>query len=637
MRKLRFASKSMLISLMFLAPIGLLGYFYSVSQIDQVNFNLKERSGAQALIQFKPVLDGVIRIRNTTRASLGGLEWSARFDSAKTQVDQSISAFEKYLNESGDPLELQPEFTKLKDAWTVAAQTKGGVDASGRTVFGGVTASIVNMLILIGDNSNLVLDPDLDSFYLMNTLVLVTPTLMEEVGQLWGWSTYASALTKVGGKELSAKDSRRYGVWAANVENALKTSRSYLARAIAANPSLKTRIDLAALDDVAAYLEFAKDPEKLAKQADFSPEQIFEKGDVAVASLGTFMSKGLSVLDELIQVRIEAMQIRLQWIASIIIVLLLLAGYFFYTFFLVTRGGLRLISMHLQEMAEGDLRKLPSQPWGKDEPAQVIIHLRAAYDSLHLLIQRVRHSARALNEAANEIADASTDLGARTEASAASLEQQASAMEEIGSTVGATAERANMAATFATDNAHVAESGGKLFAEVVHTMHDIHTSSNKIHDIIGTIDGIAFQTNILALNAAVEAARAGEAGRGFAVVASEVRSLAGRSADAAREIKGLISESVQKVEGGTKIVEQAGGSMNEVVANAKQINAFLNDISVASREQANGVSEVGRAIADLDRNTQQNAALVEETSAAAAALSQQAGLLQEEIANFRVV
>ena len=167
-------------------------------------------------------------------------------------------------------------------------------------------------------------------------------------------------------------------------------------------------------------------------------------------------------------------------------------------------------------------------------------------------------------------------------------------------------------------------------------MHDIHESSAKINDIIGVIDGIAFQTNILALNAAVEAARAGEAGRGFAVVASEVRSLAQRSAGAAREIKGLITTSVEKVESGTKIVEQAGQTMAQVVGNAKQINQYLGEIATSSREQASGVEQVCQSIQELDRSTQQNAALVEETTSAAAALRQQAEMLQAEIANFRV-
>jgi methyl-accepting chemotaxis protein len=287
-------------------------------------------------------------------------------------------------------------------------------------------------------------------------------------------------------------------------------------------------------------------------------------------------------------------------------------------------------------VSEGDLRNPPGAHWGSDEPALLIGDLGLTYDALHGLIRKVRHGARALHGASSEIAAASTDLAARTEAAAASLEEQASAMEEIGSQVAATADRARIAESFAVENSEVATRGGMVFGQVVTTMRDIRDSSSKIGDIISVIDGIAFQTNILALNAAVEAARAGDAGRGFAVVASEVRSLAGRCAAAAREIKSLIAVSMESVEAGASVVEDAGKTMTTVVTNAQQITNYLHDITDAAKQQAAGVDEVGRAIQDLDRNTQQNAALVEQTTAAASALTEQADILQDEIANFRV-
>ena len=327
---------------------------------------------------------------------------------------------------------------------------------------------------------------------------------------------------------------------------------------------------------------------------------------------------------------------RLRLALGIIGLSLLVSVYFFVAFYRVNQGGLRLISQHLTEMADGDLRTMPHDPLGKDEPALLINDLRHVYHSLHELIRKVRHGARELQTASNEIAAASLDLSSRTEASAAALEQQASAMEQISSTVANTASTADTAASFAGDNASVAERGGQVIQRVVHTMQDIHASSAKINDITGVIDGIAFQTNILALNAAVEAARAGEAGRGFAVVASEVRSLAQRSAGAAKEIKALITTSVEQINSGTQVVVQAGSTMSEVVSNARQINVFLGQIATASREQAQGVEQVGQSIQDLDHNTQQNAALVEETASAASALKHQAEVLQQEISNFRV-
>jgi len=228
------------------------------------------------------------------------------------------------------------------------------------------------------------------------------------------------------------------------------------------------------------------------------------------------------------------------------------------------------------------------------------------------------------------------DLSARTEQTAANLEESASSMEEISSTVRHTADNVREAAQVAAGNSQSAARGGAVIAEVVSTMQEINTSSKKISDIIGTIDGIAFQTNILALNAAVEAARAGEQGRGFAVVASEVRSLAQRSAQAAREIKTLITTSVEKVESGTKVVRGAGDTMQELVVNARRMNDLLTEISTAASEQSNGVAQVGVAVNDLDRMTQQNAALVEQTAAAASALKDQAVGLAGEVARFKM-
>ncbi len=324
------------------------------------------------------------------------------------------------------------------------------------------------------------------------------------------------------------------------------------------------------------------------------------------------------------------------WAAGVIALSLLVPLYAFVAFYRVNQGGLELVRRHLNELGSGDLRHAPATPWGKDEPAQLISDLHHVYSSLHALVKRVRHGAAELHTASSEISAASSDLSSRTEATAATLEEQASVMEQISSTVLNTANTTETAARFAADNASVAVRGGNVIDNVVNTMEEIHASSAKINDIIGVIDGIAFQTNILALNAAVEAARAGEAGRGFAVVASEVRQLAQRSAGAAREIKELISASVDKIGTGTQVVRQAGSTMTELVSNARQINAYLAEISTAAKEQAQGVEQVDRSIQDLDHTTQQNAALVEETAAAAAALQHQAEMLQTEIGNFKV-
>ena len=228
------------------------------------------------------------------------------------------------------------------------------------------------------------------------------------------------------------------------------------------------------------------------------------------------------------------------------------------------------------------------------------------------------------------------DLSARTEQAAANLEESASAMEQISSTVQKTSAHTEEVARVAHHNAEAAAQGGEVMREVVQTMEGIRGSSARIGEIIGTIDGIAFQTNLLALNAAVEAARAGEQGRGFAVVAAEVRSLAQRSASAAHEIKGLISTSVAQVEAGSGIVRRAGATIDDIVQSSQRVNTLLGEIATGAREQSQGIGQIGQAVQELDRMTQQNAALVEETASASSAMKDQAQVLAQEVTRFRL-
>ncbi|MGK8838825.1 methyl-accepting chemotaxis protein [Achromobacter xylosoxidans] len=271
-----------------------------------------------------------------------------------------------------------------------------------------------------------------------------------------------------------------------------------------------------------------------------------------------------------------------------------------------------------------------------NEIGQLFAAIKRMQESLTRTVAIVRRGVDEINVGSREISAGNTDLSSRTEQQAASLEETAASMEELASTVKQNADNARQANQLAASASDVAERGGSAVAEVVNTMQGISASSRKISEIVSVIDGIAFQTNILALNAAVEAARAGEQGKGFAVVAGEVRSLAQRSAQAAKEIKGLIEDSVSKVGAGSQQVERAGATMQEIVASVKRVTDIMGEISAASEEQSSGIDQVNRAVSQMDEVTQQNAALVEEAAAAAGSLQEQAQRLAEAVAVFKI-
>jgi methyl-accepting chemotaxis protein len=287
------------------------------------------------------------------------------------------------------------------------------------------------------------------------------------------------------------------------------------------------------------------------------------------------------------------------------------------------------------QLALGNL-SLPVTPSGNDETVRLLGGMSRMQASFIEMIGNVKRNAEGVANASSEIAQGNHDLSNRTEHQAGALEQASSSMKQLSTTVKQNADNARQANQLALSASTVAVQGGEVVGRVVETMKGINESSRKISDIISVIDGIAFQTNILALNAAVEAARAGEQGRGFAVVASEVRSLAGRSAEAAKEIKTLISASVERVEHGTALVDQAGATMSEVVGSIRRVTDIMGEISAASNEQAAGVAQVGEAVMQMDQATQQNAALVEEMAAAASSLKAQANELVQNVGAFKL-
>ncbi len=371
MGNISFLKKALIITVVFLLPVALLGYFFVSAQNDQINFSAKERTGVAAFQKLVPITTAVTKIRSAARAGVGGYDAATQFAAAKAEVDATIKAFESHVVATGDPLEVKAALDALKAAWAKAAAATAVADTEGGAVYGPVSEALVKLLGSIGDNSNLVLDPDIDSYYLFSTLYLL-PQLGEDMGQLWGWGTFGMQRFQDSKKELETKEELSYVVWAANVKAASGTTQDYLGKALTYNPSLKTRLDLSAMESAAAFYDLAKDPEALQNSDKLTAAQYFDQGQAAVQRLASFYEKGIPVLDEILQARIDGLSQKMRVAGIAVLVALLVAAYLFYSFYLVASGGLKSIQGHLQELAVGDLSNAPVKPAGSDETAEVL-------------------------------------------------------------------------------------------------------------------------------------------------------------------------------------------------------------------------------------------------------------------------
>ena len=381
----------------------------------------------------------------------------------------------------------------------------------------------------------------------------------------------------------------------------------------------------------------------LGLSTSFRPE---EAAKVLMGEIDPLVHTQLQDLDTLIQLQRgayqEAMEASLErsnrvtiatvaFVAGILVLAILLA----WTITRSITGPLNDAVKVARRVASGDLTSR-IEIEGRDEAAELLVALREMNDGLGRMVMQIRSGAESIAVGAGQVAAGNQQLSSRTEEHASSLEETASTLEEFTTTVRQNAEHAKQASQLAGTASSTAQKGGEVVGKVVTTMQEVTTSSKKISDIIGVIDGISFQTNILALNAAVEAARAGEQGRGFAVVASEVRSLAQRSAASAKEIRGLIENSVNRVEAGARLVEQAGKTMDELVASVRKVAEIMTEIAAASHEQSSGVEQINKAITQMDTVVQMNASLVEEATAAATSMAHQATGLAHAVAQFRI-
>jgi methyl-accepting chemotaxis protein len=621
-RAINFHAKAAIIGLTFVVPIAVLAWNYLADKAEAIAFSAKERQGVVYARELMPLLQLLQRQR---LLAVQGQPLPAELAKAIEVQSAKLAATEKA---QGPDLGTAAAYSKWHDSAAKLAGTKGAqaLDAH--------SAHIQALLDLLGaatDGSNLTLDPDIDTYYLMDTAMFRLPVIAEGVAQ-----TQALGVTMLAGAPPDAAAVRRATEQAVMTAVNLAAVQAGLDKSIAYNASVKQPLQAeAGAGALAAYLKQIEGTLLRPEGAQGDAAAHVAAAERTLEASAAFTVRATDQLDRLIAERVARLESSRLTTSAVVVVALLLALYLFISFHKVLKGGMRTVAFHINAMSRGDLTTQP-RVWGADEAAGLMHELSAMQNELRRIVEGVRAASAGIVQSSDEIAHGATDLSARTEQSAANLQQSASAMEEISATVRQTAGVAQDATKLAAENKQAAERGGQIMGSMVATMQDIHASSSRIGEIISTIDGIAFQTNILALNAAVEAARAGEAGRGFAVVASEVRALAQRSAGAAREIKALISTSVEQVASGTEIVKRAGGAIDEIVGRTKAVDGVLGQIAIGADEQARGVTATTQAVHALDSATQQNAALVEQTAAAATALRTQAQALADEVAQFRL-
>ncbi|MDP4301059.1 methyl-accepting chemotaxis protein [Leptothrix discophora] len=594
-----------------------------------------EASGLHPAEQVLQLLRLTQQHRGASAGTLAGNEAmkKRRIDLAP-QVGQAMDAVQTgvvvYEQKS-----LREQFARIRQDWQALPDdvAQGRVDTA--TSFKRHTALIeeeLNLLAMVLDSSGLSLDPNADSYHVVIAMLNDVPPITEVLGQLRARGT--AALTQR--TMTPALRADMLGAIALARSHA-RSARRHLETAAEANPALLR--DLKAARDKSDAQLAQVERQVLAMTSDFESytlagEAYFALTTEAVDAQFALIDAALPHLERLLDERAASTRNGLIGLAALGLVGVLLTGALSLAIARSIKASLAQAVRVAEAVSDGDLSQRV-QATSDDEIGALLTALDHMSVSLSRMVGEVRAGTDAIATASSQIAQGNADLSARTENQAASLQETAASMQQMNHTVRANADSARQANELAARASEVAATGGESVRQVVETMNGIQGSSHKIADIIGVIDGISFQTNILALNAAVEAARAGEQGRGFAVVAAEVRTLAQRSAQAAREIKTLIQDSVEKVEMGHGRVTDAGQTIGAVVDQVRQVNTLMAEINAATGQQQEGADQINAALGQLDQATQQNAALVEETAAAAESLNQQAHRLTEVVSRFR--
>jgi methyl-accepting chemotaxis protein len=634
---LRLTQKFIIIGLLALVMTAVPAGFYFAQTAPVIAAAELEDSGLAPLVALHSVVRLTQQHRGLAAGMLGGnTKLEAQRPETRDALAKAMADFEGLLGAAALP-QRKAQWAERKQRWAALEQAVSGKQLKPAQSSAEHTALIAELLAFNGgllDDFGLSLDPHADSYPLIMAALVDAPALAERLGQMRAQGTgflATGSMAPEARATLMAVKSRAQELYGEMTGN--------LGKSTAINASLKANLgDKAEVlkAQIARTLAVAEQDLIQATELKMAPEAYFQTFTETINSVYAFNAVALKDLSQLLTARASGMR-HVQWIMIASLAGLLLAAATVAWSF--ARGILRQLGGEpayarevVQRIASGDMSQTVHLHTG--DGTSLLAAMAQMQARLADVVAHVRQNSESLAGASTEIAQGNLDLSVRTEQQASGLQSTAAAMDQLSATVKQNAENAVQAKQLALGASEVAAKGGRVVADVVETMKGINTSSRKIAEIIGVIDGIAFQTNILALNAAVEAARAGEQGRGFAVVATEVRSLAGRSADAAREIKSLISASVERVEQGTSQVNQAGTTMIEVVAAVQRMTDIMGEISAASAEQSAGVAQVGESVAQMDRTTQQNAALVEQSAAATESLKEQAQQLVQAVAVF---
>ena len=640
MSRLRLGPKFLLAGIPLLLMLGLVGAM-AVQRYQARVQALEAKRAAVALmadlVEWNQVLIESLRVAITGQAGDAALMQS--FQRQAAVVDKTLAKIEARVAAQQRYYDMRKETEGLQQGWKELQGKIAALPADAdfaQKAFAAHAPEYARLYAFmrdLGNRSGLAQDPDADIFYLGYPLANHTPSTAGIAVRI-----AAYALLNVSRGVVDTKDKVFYEVTEARLNDTFSGVETQLSQSMQANAAVQQALG-ARFDALKAtskeLLGYVRKHFTLVDQVAVSQQEVQTAAQPTIDAAWALVSQNGAVLDQLLAERgAEAATQRN------LLVLLLALGigasvYLYVGVYLSMAASLAQASQAAKAIAAGDLGTVQA-PVSKDEFARLLEDLRSADRALAQVIAGVKESSESIATATSEIASGTQSLSSRTELTASSLQQTAGSMAQLTDALSHSRGSADSARHLSVSAGDVARRGGTVVQQVVQTMDAINQSSRKIADIIGVIDGIAFQTNILALNAAVEAARAGEQGRGFAVVASEVRALAGRSAEAAKQIKDLIGSSVGKVDEGARLVSEAGATMHEIVDSVVRVDAVIGEISVAAGEQSQGIAEINTAVGQLDDMTQQNAALVEQSAAAAESLREQARLLAEVVGNFRI-